>query len=324
MYTRGASGPTHANSTGDLIGAKSGFPGIADPKALLAIACVLLQPQSPSPEGPKGERSAAATAPHEAGVMATATPTKAFPSQETGTPQKATPADRIRPPGDVLFVADGELKVWRAGGGMVETIYDPNEHGAAAFRGPGFSPARGGVVVVAAANSDQASPAMVQINLETREVSPLDLSSVVSETMGRVSIEELALSGDGRWLAFRVGLSRGPMGQASKTGGRLAAQSSEAGRALYLMDLSSRDHPREIARCSSPLEGEDPRGGNLVWNPAEDLLAWQDDEGLWTISPLGAPRVILANNKSKSSSHRVFELETWSPKGRYLHLRTQY
>ncbi len=158
----------------------------------------------------------------------------------------------------------------------------------------------------------------MEIDLKSRLARQLGLELLARETSGRVFIDELALSREGRWLAFRVEWSSGPIGREDGQGDRLAAQAPVSGRGLYLMDPASGARPRKIADCISPLEGGDLTRSGMTWSPVEDRLAWHDNEGIWTLTPDSSPRMLASHTKSEAGDRTLFTLVSWSLGGAFF------
>ncbi|MCC6957739.1 MAG: PD40 domain-containing protein, partial [Anaerolineales bacterium] len=199
---------------------------------------------------------------------------------------------------DLLFVTSGRLVRWdprtRYGVVLAENVVQ-------------FSASQSGKTVALlrrkglAANGSELFD-LELLDFETKQVRPV--------LRLKPDLADLALSPDGRWLAYRT-----PRG-----GGK-----------VYLLPVDDPEAAFQPGECLAP-EGDSPASldcSALFWSPNSKSLLWTDRRGVWLVQSLREPAenlnpglVELSDPKGKPVQVQAeFSEPRWSPQGRFVLVR---
>ncbi len=228
---------------------------------------------------------------------------------------------------DLVFIADGSLKLWNHGSSQVQTLYgstaDPGEARDTPFAQhvgdiTQFSVSADGNRIVAArlTHSTMITPTVaadkpsVSIPYTASELLFLDVVSKDSWTIVPTitDLQDVAISSDQKQVAF--------------IGGNLEYRESPNLDAMpedkHVFVISTPDGTtRPVATCTDFC-------GNLTWHPTNDFFSWTDRTGLWIFNLSGSsPTLMLTNQTDNPATTRVFQGISWAQNGRLLLLWQQ-
>lgn len=228
---------------------------------------------------------------------------------------------------DLVFIADGSLKLWNHGSNQVQTLYGSTADASEARDTPfaqhvgditQFSVSADGNRIVAArlTHSQMITPTVaedeppVSIPYTAYELLFLDVVSKDSWTIVPTitDLQDVAISSDQKQVAF--------------IGGTLAYQDSPNLDAMpvdkHVFVISTPDGTTQpVAACTDFC-------GNLTWHPTNEIFSWTDRTGLWMNNLTGtSPSLMLTNQTETPGSTRVFQGISWAQNGRLLLLWQQ-
>ena len=228
---------------------------------------------------------------------------------------------------DLVFIADGSLKLWNHGSNKVQTLVgstaDTGETRDTPFAQhegdiTQFSVSADGNRIVAArlTHSQVITPTVaanetsVTIPYTAFELLFLDVVSKDSWTIVPTitDLQDVAISSDQKQVAF--------------IGGMLEYQDSPNLDAMpedkHVFVISTPDGTiRPVATCTDFC-------GNLTWHPTNDFFSWTDRTGLWIFNLSGSsPSLMLTNQTDNPATTRVFQGISWAQNGRLLLLWQQ-
>ena len=266
---------------------------------------------------------------------ATATPTLAptptlFPTATPVTEPGITAVTAASLPStsrDLVFIADGSLKLWNHGTNQVLNLYgstaDPGEARDTPFAQhvgeiTQYSVSADGNRIAAArlTHSQMITPTVaedepsVSIPYTAFELLFLDVVSKDSWTIVPTitNLQDIAISSDQKQVAF--------------IGSNLEYQDQP--------NLDAMPEPSRVFVISTPDGTVRPVAtctdfcGNLTWHSTNDFFSWTDRTGLWIFNLSGSsPELLLTNQTDTPASTRVFQGIEWANNGRYLLLWQQ-
>ncbi len=243
------------------------------------------------------------------------------PSASSGQAVTLPPISR-----DLLFLADGSLKMWNHNG-TLETLYASSAE-AQSERESQFSKLAGDITqfsvsedgnrVVAArllqtvpiSETVEGSDYAILHHYESYELLFLDVVSRDSWTIvPHVSnLVDLAISPNQHHVAF-IGNSLLPNESPD-----LAAVTASPN--LFVTDTPD-GNTRPVTSCIDFCQG-------IAWHPDSNLFVWSDSHSLWLYNlSSSAPQSLLANQIDSGGNTRFYRADSWASNGRYLLLWQQ-
>lgn len=218
---------------------------------------------------------------------------------------------------DLLFIADGSLKLWRQRQQQVDILLasmasiDSDEERTLqqALVGDitGYSVSEDGRAAVAARLTNretiietlEGTEAMATLDDHRYELLWVNLDNGESRALaGDVpNLDAFALSPDGRTLAYSAIAN---------------ITSPETSSQLFLLDTGSGEMPRALANCSG-------RCLRIVWHPENNLVVWGDAQALWLYNQAATrPESLLANRTDTPETTALYSPIAWAANSRYL------
>lgn len=266
---------------------------------------------------------------------ATATPTPAptptlFPTATPVTDPPLSPVSAAALPPttrDLVFIADGSLKLWNHNSGVLETLYatsadrsDPRDTPFSQLVGDiiQFDVSADGNRIVAArlTHSETITPTIsadeqpVGIPYTEYEILFLDVVSRDSWTLVPTVTDliEVSISPNQKQVAFiGFGLEHqeAPDADALPENARVFIMGTPDGSL------------RPVGTCTDFC-------GAITWHPSNDFFTWTDRTALWMFNISGSlPQILLTNETGDPASTRVFQGIAWAQNGRLLLLWQQ-
>lgn len=212
---------------------------------------------------------------------------------------------------DLLFIADGALKLWSHESRQVETLLPGGQETSEQPRTSSLTQLRDditdyavsddGRTLVAARlthNEPLTNTAVHQYQLLWYDLDSRD-SRVLAPTV--TGLQEFALSPDGRRLAFTAADLR-PVSPAR----------DEIQRHFYLLGTGGGEQPVRLAACA-------PNCFGIAWHPENNLVTWADRESLWLYNLAARePEVLLQNRSGSPADTIVYSPISWAANGRFL------
>lgn len=218
--------------------------------------------------------------------------------------------NRALPPAsqDLIFIADGALKLWNHNNGQVEILLEGGTATATTSRQSAndllvgdihsYSVSSNGRSLVAnrvtlvgtATDLETYQYELISLNLDDRQ--PHTIATSLT------GLREFAISPNGEQVAY-----------AARTPGATDPQA----QTLWLAALPS-GTSRTIATCTGGCH-------SLAWHPESNLFLWNDQTALWLQNLTASkPEVLITNHVSATdaSNVRVYSAISWSHNGRFL------
>ena len=218
---------------------------------------------------------------------------------------------------DLLFIADGSLKLWQQQQRLVDVLLastaatggDEERTLPRALVGDvtGYSVSEDGRTAVVARvtrretiiETLEGTEAMATLDDQRYELLWLNLDNGESHVLaGDVpNLDAFVLSPDGRTLAYSAiaDIAR-----------------PETTSQLFLLGTGSGEMPRALAACTG-------RCFRIAWHPENNLVVWGDTQALWLYNQAATrPESLLANTTDTPEGTAVYSPIAWAANGRYL------
>ena len=218
---------------------------------------------------------------------------------------------------DLLFIADGSLKLWRqrqrqvdvllASTAAVDSEEERTLQQALVGDVAGYSVSEDGRTIIAARLTQretitetlEGTEAMVTLDDQRYELVWINLDNGESRVLaGDVpNLDAFTLSPDGRMLAYSaiVDVAR-----------------PETTAQLFLLDTGSGEMSPALAACTG-------RCFRIVWHPENNLVVWGDAQALWLYNVAATrPESLLANRTGTPEETALYSPIAWAANSRYL------